>query len=59
MHGYLPSNPEMRSTFLLIGPGIPANRSLGNIDMRSIAPTLASLLRLQLPAAELPPLNFH
>jgi predicted AlkP superfamily pyrophosphatase or phosphodiesterase len=59
MHGYLPSNPEMRSTFLLIGPGIPANRSLGNIDMRSIAPTLASLLRLQLPAAELPPLPLH
>jgi hypothetical protein len=25
--------------------------------MRSIAPTLAALLKLQLPAAELPPLN--
>lgn len=59
MHGYLPSNPEMHSTFLLIGPGIPANRSLGNIDMRSIAPTLAGLLKLQLPAAELPPLKLQ
>ena len=57
MHGYLPSNPEMRSTFILIGPGIPAHQSLGTIDMRSIAPTLASLLKLQLPAAELPPLQ--
>ena len=58
MHGYLPSNPEMRSTFILAGPGIPANRSLGNIDMRAIAPTLAHLLHLQLPSAELPPLDF-
>jgi hypothetical protein len=49
----------MRSTFILVGPGIPANHSLGNIDMRSIAPTLASLLKLLLPAAELPPLNLR
>ena len=59
MHGYLPTNPEMRSTFILIGPGIPANHSLGNIDMRSIAPTLAKLLHLELPSAELPPLDLH
>jgi len=56
MHGYLPENREMRSSFFLVGPNVAANRSLGQIDMRSIAPTLATLLGITLPAAELPPL---
>jgi predicted AlkP superfamily pyrophosphatase or phosphodiesterase len=56
MHGYPPDRPEMRSTFLLTGPGIPANHSVGQIDMRSIAPTLAHLMNAPLPTAELPPL---
>ena len=59
MHGYLPANDEMRSCFFLVGPGIPTGRKLGDIDMRSIAPTLASLLKVKLPAAELPPLTLH
>jgi predicted AlkP superfamily pyrophosphatase or phosphodiesterase len=57
MHGYLPENQEMRSSFFLVGPNIPQGHSLGEIDMRSIAPTLADLLHLQLPAAELPSLD--
>lgn len=56
MHGYLPENREMRSSFFLAGPGIAAGKSLGEIDMRSIAPTLAELLKAPLPDAELPPL---
>jgi predicted AlkP superfamily pyrophosphatase or phosphodiesterase len=56
MHGYLPSNPEMRSSFFLIGPNVPANHALEAMDMRSIAPTLAHLLGAKLPAAELPPI---
>jgi predicted AlkP superfamily pyrophosphatase or phosphodiesterase len=56
MHGYLPENREMRSSFFLVGPHIAAGRDLGEIDMRSIAPTLALLLKANLPAAELPPL---
>jgi predicted AlkP superfamily pyrophosphatase or phosphodiesterase len=59
MHGYLPSNPEMRSSFFLVGPGVAPGKSLGEIDMRQIAPTLAQALQVTLPAAELQPLNVH
>ena len=55
MHGYLPDRPEMRSAFFLIGPGVPAGRSLGEIDMRQIAPTLATILHVSLKDAELGP----
>jgi predicted AlkP superfamily pyrophosphatase or phosphodiesterase len=56
MHGYPPDRPEMRSSFFLIGPGISAGRSLGEIDMRQIAPTLAQVLHVTLAEAELGPL---
>jgi len=46
MHGFLPSFPEMRATFIIDGPGIQAGRSLGIIDMRDVAPTLAARLGL-------------
>jgi hypothetical protein len=51
-HGYLPDVAEMRSSFFVAGPGIPAHRSLGTIDMRDIAPTLAALLGVALSSAE-------
>jgi predicted AlkP superfamily pyrophosphatase or phosphodiesterase len=51
-HGYLPENRGMDASFLVVGPGIPAGRDLGRIDMRDVAPTLAGLLHLELPAAE-------
>jgi hypothetical protein len=51
-HGYLPELTEMDSSFFIAGPGIPAGRNLGRIDMRDIAPTLANLLGVGLPAAE-------
>jgi len=57
MHGYLPERPEMRSTFLISGPGIAKGRALSEIDMRQIAPTLAAVLHLHLTGAELPPLT--
>jgi len=57
MHGYPPDHPDMRSSFFLIGPGIPAGRSLGEIDMRRIAPTVAAILHVQLAGAELPALS--
>jgi predicted AlkP superfamily pyrophosphatase or phosphodiesterase len=56
MHGYSPENDAMRSSFFLVGPGVASGKSLGEIDMRSIAPTLAKLLNAKLPDAELPPL---
>ncbi|MBX9665947.1 ectonucleotide pyrophosphatase/phosphodiesterase [Novosphingobium sp.] len=58
MHGYFPAAPEMRSTFMIMGPGIPAGRSLGEVDMRSIAPTLAKLMGGTLPDAEMPAISF-
>jgi len=58
MHGYLPERPEMRSSFFLVGPHVPAGRLLGEIDMRRIAPTLAAVLGVSLDGAELPPLEF-
>ena len=55
-HGYWPDSPGMRATFIIAGPGIPRDRDLGLIDQRAIAPTLARLLKVHLPAAELAPL---
>ena len=51
-HGELPDLPELRASFFLVGPGVPAGRSLGIIDMRDVAPTLAHAAGLSLPTAE-------
>jgi hypothetical protein len=51
-HGYAPDVREMDSSFFIAGPGVAAGRDLGQIDMRDIAPTLATLLRVDLSAAE-------
>lgn len=56
-HGYFPALPEMRSTFLIAGPGVQAGRDLGQIDMRAIAPTLARVMDARLPGAEAAPLD--
>ena len=56
MHGYWPDVPDMNSSFFILGAGIPPARSLGQIDMLSIAPTLAQILGVRLPAAESKPL---
>jgi predicted AlkP superfamily pyrophosphatase or phosphodiesterase len=56
MHGYLPEHPEMRSSFFLVGPRVARGKSVGDIDMRRIAPTLAAILHVALGGAELPPL---
>jgi predicted AlkP superfamily pyrophosphatase or phosphodiesterase len=55
-HGYSPEHPEMRASFVIAGPGIKRGVSLVEIDMRSIAPTLAKVLGSSLPTADLPPL---
>ncbi|WP_114239751.1 alkaline phosphatase family protein [Dyella sp. C9] len=52
MHGYDPALPQMRSTFLIAGKGVPAGKDLGDIDMRDIAPTVAHLLGVSLPTAD-------
>ncbi len=55
-HGYFPAHPEMRATLILQGPGVPARGDIGEIDMRAIAPTVAKVLGVALPSADLPPL---
>lgn len=56
-HGFLPDDPQMRSTFMIKGNGIAKARDLNVIDMRQIAPTFAALLNVTLPAAKQPALN--
>ena len=53
-HGYIPDHPEMRATFII--DGTPLKGSLGDIDMRRIAPTLAKAMGVPLPDAPLKPL---
>ena len=52
MHGYFPSSPAMRSTFMMMGPGIAKAHNYGETDMLSIAPTLAKLMGFSLSEAE-------
>lgn len=55
-HGYFPDHPEMRSTLILEGPGLPLHGSLGEVDMRAIAPTAAKILGVSLPGTPVAPL---
>lgn len=54
MHGYVPERADMRSSFFIVGPNVARGRSLGEIDMRQIAPTIAGILHIRLAAAEMP-----
>ncbi len=55
MHGYLPSEPAMRSSLFVEGPGLARHGDLGVIDMRAIAPSVARILGATLTGAEIPP----
>ena len=56
-HGFSPEYPEMRASFFAVGAGIARNRDLGVVDMRQIAPTVAKILKVQLPTAKEKPLH--
>jgi hypothetical protein len=58
-HGYLPSFPEMRASFFVMGQGIAHGRDLGVIDMRQIAPSAASILGVGLPGDKQAQLELH
>ncbi|MEP6714602.1 MAG: ectonucleotide pyrophosphatase/phosphodiesterase [Terriglobia bacterium] len=51
VHGLWPERPNYRSIFILSGPGVRAVK-LGEIDMLQIAPTLAEIVGVKLPAAK-------
>lgn len=55
-HGYRNTHPEMSAAFLVVGPGVEAGKSLGRIDIRQVAPTLARQLDVSLPTATHEPL---
>jgi hypothetical protein len=52
MHGLWRDFPEMDSSFFIVGADLPKPKVFERIDMRDIAPTLAGLLGVSLPAAE-------
>jgi predicted AlkP superfamily pyrophosphatase or phosphodiesterase len=56
-HGFSPEYPEMRASFFAVGAGIARNRNLGVVDMRQIAPTVAKILKVQMPTAKEKPLH--
>jgi hypothetical protein len=49
----------MNSSFFITGPGVRAGKAVGAVDMRSIAPTLATFLGVELSAAEKGPLELN
>jgi predicted AlkP superfamily pyrophosphatase or phosphodiesterase len=55
-HGYFPDHPEMRAALIIQGSGVRPAGSLGEVDMRDIAPTVARLLDVPLPSADGRPL---
>jgi predicted AlkP superfamily pyrophosphatase or phosphodiesterase len=55
MHGHSPDVPEMGACLVLWGDGV-RRADLGDVAMIDVAPTLAALLGLSLPAAEGKPL---
>jgi len=54
-HGYLPSDPAMRSSLFVEGPGLNRHGNLGQVDMRAIAPSVARVLGVKLAGAEAQP----
>jgi predicted AlkP superfamily pyrophosphatase or phosphodiesterase len=59
-HGYNPATTrEMHASFFITGNGIAQVKDLGIIDMRQIAPTLAQILGVSLPAATQPMVPVH
>jgi hypothetical protein len=55
-HGHLPRIEQLAAAFVMAGPGVPSGVKLETAPMLSLAPTVARLLRVELPAAEAPPL---
>jgi predicted AlkP superfamily pyrophosphatase or phosphodiesterase len=55
-HGYSPFHPELQASFLLLAPDVRPGLNLGQIELRHFAPTLAVLLGVKFPSADLKPL---
>jgi predicted AlkP superfamily pyrophosphatase or phosphodiesterase len=55
-HGHFPDHAEMHATLIIDGPSLPRRGSVGEIDMRAIAPTVAKLMAIPFPTADAPAL---
>jgi predicted AlkP superfamily pyrophosphatase or phosphodiesterase len=51
-HGYLPTDPRMRASLIIYGPGARIGSKLPLARMIDLAPSIASLLNLKLPQPE-------
>ena len=56
-HGHDANFPDLRAMFVACGAGIKPGVVLGDIDNRSVAPTIAKLLGIEIPNAEGKPLT--
>jgi predicted AlkP superfamily pyrophosphatase or phosphodiesterase len=56
-HGYLNTNPDMEALFIASGAHIRSGVDLGTISNLSVAPTIAKILGVSLPAASQKPLT--
>ncbi|HEX5236724.1 MAG TPA: ectonucleotide pyrophosphatase/phosphodiesterase [Silvibacterium sp.] len=55
-HGYLNTDPDMQALFIASGAHIRHGVNLGSISNLRVAPTIAAILGVSLPAAKQPPL---
>jgi predicted AlkP superfamily pyrophosphatase or phosphodiesterase len=55
-HGHLPDDPRLHASFLGAGPSMHEGVGVGVLDQLDVAPTVAAMLGLRLPAAERKPL---
>ncbi len=51
-HGYVASDPDLRSLFIAAGRGIKAGVTIESVDNLDVAPTAAHLLGIPLPSAD-------
>ncbi len=51
-HGYLPTSAEMRASLIMYGVGVRSGAKVPLARMIDVAPTVAALLKLNLPQAE-------
>jgi predicted AlkP superfamily pyrophosphatase or phosphodiesterase len=56
-HGYLNSDPDMQALFIASGAHIRHGIDVGSISNLRVAPTIAALLGISLPAAKQPSLK--
>lgn len=56
-HGYSPAHAEMLASFFMAGPEVGKGLTFGELDLRSIAPTMAAYLGFPFPSADLKPLT--